>query len=99
MGIMEDRMYEAVNTSINPGDVVVLYLDGVNEAMDNRGRLFGVELLKQTLAVAPSDVGKIGESILDAVGRHAAGCTQSDDITLLCFGRTRALNRMVTMRQ
>jgi len=99
LGIMEDRMYEAVSTSINPGDVVVLYTDGVNEAMDNRGRLFGVELLKQSLATAPTEAGKAGESILDAVRRHTAGCTQSGDITLLCFGRTRALNSMVTMRQ
>jgi sigma-B regulation protein RsbU (phosphoserine phosphatase) len=88
LGIMEDGMYEAVSTSINPGDVVVLYTDGVNEAMDNAERLFGNELLKQTIATAPSEVGKVGESILDAVRRHAAGCTQSDDITLLCFGRT-----------
>jgi len=88
LGIMEDQMYEAVSTSLKPGDVVVLYTDGVNEAMDDRGRLFGIERLKQTLAAAPTEVGKAGESILDAVRRHAAGCTQSDDITLLCFGRT-----------
>jgi len=88
LGIMEDRMYEVVSTSINPGDVVVLYTDGVNEAMDNVGQLFGVERLKQSLATASTEVGKAGESILDAVRRHAAGCAQSDDITLLCFGRT-----------
>jgi sigma-B regulation protein RsbU (phosphoserine phosphatase) len=88
LGIVDDRQYEAVSTSINPGDVVVLYTDGVNEAMDTRGQLFGVELLKQTLATAPSEPGKVGESIRDAVGRHAAGRDQSDDITLLCFGRT-----------
>jgi len=77
-----------VSTSINPGDVVVLYTDGVNEAMDNAGRLFGVERLKQPIPTASTEVGTAGESILDAVRRHAAGCTQSDDITLLCFGRT-----------
>ncbi|MFI5457554.1 MAG: SpoIIE family protein phosphatase [Isosphaerales bacterium] len=60
----------------------------MNEALDNAGRLFGVERLEQALATAPSKVGKVGESILDAVRRHAAGCTQSDDITLVCFGRT-----------
>jgi serine phosphatase RsbU (regulator of sigma subunit) len=88
LGIVDDRLYEAVSTSINANDVVVLYTDGVNEAMDNAKQLFGVERLKQTLATAPSEVGKVGESILDAVRRHAAGRDQSDDITLLCFGRT-----------
>jgi hypothetical protein len=56
--------------------------------MDSRGQLFGVELLKQTLATAPSEIGNVGESIRDAVRCHAAGRDQSDDITLLCFVRT-----------
>jgi phosphoserine phosphatase RsbU/P len=88
LGIMEDRVYEAMITSVSPGDVVLLYTDGVTEALDNEGRLFGIELLKQTLATAPSEVEKVGESILNAVRHHVAGRTQSDDITLLCFGRT-----------
>ena len=90
LGIMEDQVYEAMITSINSGDVVLLYTDGVNEALDNEGRLFGIELLKQTLATAPTEVGKVGESILNAVRHHVAGRTQSDDITLLCFGRSSA---------
>jgi serine phosphatase RsbU (regulator of sigma subunit)/pSer/pThr/pTyr-binding forkhead associated (FHA) protein len=90
LGIVEERDYEPVKTSLNPGDVVVLHTDGVNEAMDNGGDLFGLENLMQTLANAPAEVVKVGESILDAVRRHAAGCPQSDDITLLCFGRTGA---------
>ncbi len=88
LGLMEEQAYEAVMTSINSGDVVLLYTDGVNEALDNEGRLFGIERLKQTLATAPTEAGKVGDSILDAVRRHVAGRTQSDDITLLCFGRT-----------
>ena len=88
LGIMEDQVYGAMITSINSGDVVLLYTDGVSEALDNEGRLFGIELLKQTLATAPVEVGKVGDSILDAVRRHVAGRTQSDDITLLCFGRS-----------
>ena len=88
LGIMEDHVYGAMISSVSPGDVVLLYTDGVNEALDNEGRLFGIERLKQTLATAPTEVGKVGESILNAVRHHVAGRTQSDDITLLCFGRT-----------
>ena len=43
LGIMEDQEYEAMITSINSGDVVLLYTDGVNEALDNEERLFGIE--------------------------------------------------------
>lgn len=88
LGIVEDQVYEALSTSMSRGDVVVLYTDGVSEALDNEGGLFDNERLTQTLAAAPSEVGKVGESILDAIRRHVGGCTQSDDITLLCLGRT-----------
>jgi serine phosphatase RsbU (regulator of sigma subunit) len=88
LGIMEDHVYEAATLSIGTGDVVVLYTDGVNEALDDQNRLFGFGNLEQSLAAAPAGVGKVGESILDAVRRHVGGRPQSDDITLLCFGRT-----------
>jgi serine phosphatase RsbU (regulator of sigma subunit) len=88
LGIVEDQVFEAVTASVSPGDAVLLYTDGVNEASDKEGRMLGIERLKQTLATAPSEVSKTGASILDAVRHHTAGCSQSDDITLLCFGRT-----------
>jgi len=87
LGIIDDQVYEVVTTSIGPGDVVILYTDGVNAALDNEGRLFGIDRLKQALAAAPSEVDKVGESILDAVRRHTAGRAQSDDIALVSFGR------------
>jgi serine phosphatase RsbU (regulator of sigma subunit) len=88
LGIMEDHQYEAVTASVSPGDVALLYTDGVNEALNKEGRLFGMKRLTETLANAPSGVAGVGQSILDAVRHHAAGCDQSDDITLLCFGPT-----------
>jgi serine phosphatase RsbU (regulator of sigma subunit) len=88
LGIMEDGVYEAVSTSVSPGDAVVLYTDGVNEAMDPAGHQFGFERLREALVQAPSSTSAVGEAILGAVWRHSAGCDQSDDITLLCFGRT-----------
>jgi serine phosphatase RsbU (regulator of sigma subunit) len=88
LGIIEDYVYEAVTASVSPGDVVLLYTDGVNEANDKEGQMLGIDRLKQTLATAPSEVAEVGDSILNAVCHHRAGCDQSDDITLLCFGPT-----------
>jgi sigma-B regulation protein RsbU (phosphoserine phosphatase) len=87
LGIDAGLSYEAVRTSIGAGDVVVLYTDGVNEAMNLEGRQFGFERLKAALAPAPGGVPAVGEAILGAVRRHAAGQAQSDDMTLVCFGR------------
>jgi serine phosphatase RsbU (regulator of sigma subunit) len=87
LGVSEGAGYGAVTSSIGPGDVVVLYTDGVSEAMSPGGRRFGVERLRRALASPPPGAGPAGEAIREAVRRHAAGRDQSDDITLLCFGR------------
>jgi sigma-B regulation protein RsbU (phosphoserine phosphatase) len=88
LGLLEGTAYVAARTPIGNGDVVVLYTDGVHEAMDNKSRQFGFERLREALIQAPRGAPGVGKAILDAVRRHAAGAEQSDDITLLCFGRT-----------
>jgi sigma-B regulation protein RsbU (phosphoserine phosphatase) len=87
LGVEEEEVYRPTTIPIGPGDVVVLYTDGVSEAMDVDGRLFGTQRLLETLAAAPPGAGPVGEAILGAVRRHAAGRDQFDDITLLSFGR------------
>jgi sigma-B regulation protein RsbU (phosphoserine phosphatase) len=89
LGMVEGCAYEAVCTSIGCGDVVVLYTDGVNEAMDAEGSQFGFELLREVVVHSPRSASAVGAAILDAVRRHAAGRDQSDDVTMLCFGRDR----------
>jgi sigma-B regulation protein RsbU (phosphoserine phosphatase) len=87
LGVIDGQTYEVAITPIGPGDVVVLYTDGVSEAMDDAGDQFGIERLKRSLAAADPCVSSVGVAILDAVRRHAGAQDQSDDITLLCFGR------------
>jgi serine phosphatase RsbU (regulator of sigma subunit)/pSer/pThr/pTyr-binding forkhead associated (FHA) protein len=88
LGVMDDVRYETVSTPLGPDDVVVLYTDGVTEAMSPDGRQLGIARLESTLRAAPRGAAKVGEAIREAVRRHAAGRDQYDDITLLCFGRT-----------
>jgi serine phosphatase RsbU (regulator of sigma subunit) len=87
LGITAGESYVPVQTPLDQGDVVVLYTDGINEAMDGDGRQFGVRRLQEVLASAPGGAPAIGEALLAAVRRHAAGEPPSDDMTLLCFGR------------
>jgi serine phosphatase RsbU (regulator of sigma subunit)/pSer/pThr/pTyr-binding forkhead associated (FHA) protein len=87
LGINEGAVYSASGVSIEPGDLVLLSTDGLIEAMDASGRCFGIDRVQQTFQGAPRGATKVGEAILRAVRRHASGCPQSDDITLLCFER------------
>ena len=53
LGVVEDQAYETITTKIGSGDVVVLYTDGVNEAMSPVGEQFGKGRLDRSLAAAP----------------------------------------------
>ncbi len=88
LGVNPDHIYESFSTDLDPGDVVVMFTDGVTEATDSRHRQFGPGAIRKTLADAPSAVSEVGEAILKAVRNHASGRPQSDDIALVCFGRT-----------
>jgi phosphoserine phosphatase RsbU/P len=87
LGVVRDHVYQSLSTDLGPGDVVVLFTDGVTDAIDPKHRPFGVESVRKTLARAPAEVQEVGEAILKAVRLHAAGRPLNDDIALVCFGR------------
>jgi serine phosphatase RsbU (regulator of sigma subunit) len=87
LAVLNTLEYRSASVDLAPGDVVVFYSDGINEALDPRAKLFGTEALMAALAAAPAGVAPAGQAILDAVRTHVANRTRSDDMTLLCFGR------------
>ncbi len=68
------------------GDTLFLYTDGVTEAMDTAGELFGMERTCEGLlrCLAPN-AQQTAHRMREAVRAHAAGAEQSDDITMLVF--------------
>jgi serine phosphatase RsbU (regulator of sigma subunit) len=83
-----DRPYESSTIPLAPGDVVVLYTDGISEARNQRGELYGIERISESLRTAPAEVPALGEALLADVRRFAEGRPPGDDLTLVCFGRT-----------
>lgn len=69
-----------------PGDVLVLYTDGVIEAGPPTAQ-FGVERLKDAVASAPPDAGAKGvlKHIADAVDEFVGEGVMGDDVTLICL--------------
>ena len=76
LGVVEDHAYETITTKIGSGDVVVLYTDGVNEAMSPVGEQFGKGRLDRSLAAAP-----LGASQSDRRFETPLGHTQSVGIS------------------
>jgi serine phosphatase RsbU (regulator of sigma subunit) len=83
-----DRPYEEVTVPLEPGDAWVLFTDGVTEARNPKKELYGKERLKAVVQRAPADVEKLGEALLADVHKFAEGARQSDDLTVVAFGRT-----------
>jgi serine phosphatase RsbU (regulator of sigma subunit)/pSer/pThr/pTyr-binding forkhead associated (FHA) protein len=87
LAVMGDQKYRAATVDLEPGDMVVLFTDGVNEAMDRQANLFGIASVMAALKAAPPCASAAGTAILDAVRAHVGSRTRSDDVTLICFGR------------
>ncbi len=87
LAVEENTVYRVETTTLAPGDVVILYTDGVSEAMDSHEHIFRFDRLSETVLAAGNGPEAVGEAIVKAVRMHSAGCDQSDDIGLVCFGR------------
>jgi len=83
LGILEDASWEQKAVELAPGDMLVLYTDGVTEAQDAGQQFFGRARL---LEVARANMGRSAQDVLDAlmaqVQRFAGQAPQFDDITL-----------------
>jgi serine phosphatase RsbU (regulator of sigma subunit) len=88
LAVERDYPYEATTVALGPGDVAILYTDGVTEAMDVDDRCLGMERLRAAALSAPPRAPAVGAAIVQAVHRHSAGRPPSDDVTLVCLGRT-----------
>jgi serine phosphatase RsbU (regulator of sigma subunit) len=90
VGIMEDYPYEVVRRVIAPGETVVIVTDGVDEAMNPNGDLYGKDRVRKFVSAAGSRAEELGKALLADVRKHANGRPQNDDITIMAFGRNSA---------
>ena len=85
LGFMPDYAYDTAEIVLAPGDALVLYTDGVNEAMNAAHELFSVDAIVTTLTGtdAGASAASVARSLLGAVRRFTGDTPQSDDITIL----------------
>jgi sigma-B regulation protein RsbU (phosphoserine phosphatase) len=88
LGMFPGQEYANETLELSPGESLVLYTDGVSEANDPSGALFGEERLQACLAQGAGwSAGETVDRVLGAVRSFAAGAPQSDDITILVLRR------------
>jgi sigma-B regulation protein RsbU (phosphoserine phosphatase) len=88
LGVVPDYPFEQHTVTIAPGDTVILYTDGVTEAMNGGGEQFGIERLQQVfIGSPPASPQDASRMIFDAVSAFAGDTPQSDDLTCLTLQR------------
>jgi phosphoserine phosphatase RsbU/P len=84
VGLVPEAEYTAVGLKLEPGDTLVLFSDGVTEAMDPAEQLFGVPRLKDVLTGhMQTPLEELQKIVLESVENFAHGASQADDLTLL----------------
>lgn len=86
LGIFEDVEFVDQVHKFTPGDTVVFYTDGVNEAANKNGEEYDYERFTAALRAntkAPPQV--LNREIVKDIRKFTAGAPQSDDITILCL--------------
>ena len=84
VGLVPEAQYTAACLKLEPGDTLVLFTDGVTEAMDPEDQFFGVPRLKRVLTGQPEcPLGQLQKCVLEAVENFTRGARQADDLTLL----------------
>ena len=89
LGLMPGISYEENEMSILPGDSVLLYSDGLVEAHDPGGEMFGTPRLRKLLTEPPTDAESLNWMLLEELERFTEEeGEQEDDITLLTLRRS-----------
>jgi sigma-B regulation protein RsbU (phosphoserine phosphatase) len=84
LGLIDATEYKEQSTQLERGDTVVVYTDGVTEALDSKGEFFTAGRILETLATVPmQSTSAILGGLVDALHGFVGDAPQSDDITVM----------------
>lgn len=88
LGFIPGEEFKCGTMQLNPGETLVLYTDGVTEAMNMNHELFGADAIERTLAEIPqsADSEAIINALLEGMRGFVGRAKQNDDITMLVIG-------------
>src|SRR5262249_16518569 len=92
VGWVAGHAYTAYPIELAPGDSLLVYNDGIEDAQPAKGERFTEEGVRRTVAAASKametvSARELGARIVHAVVTHAGNHPQFDDIAMVCFGR------------
>lgn len=86
LGAFEEAVYTNAEFALRPGDMAILYTDGVNEAQAKDASFYGIERFETVLRqLGNSDAAAAVTRVVSSVGVFAAGAPPADDLTVLAL--------------
>ena len=93
LGLMPGMSYEEKETVLDAGEAALFYSDGLVEAHDPKGEMFGFPRLQGLIAEHGKEERSLGDSLLEELYSFVGeGWEQEDDITLLTLRRSASLS-------
>ena len=86
LGMIPGTPYQQTAVQLEPGDLLLLYTDGVNESCDPGGEELGLDGLMQLAGALPTgSAAAAGEALVDAVARFRGSTPPADDETVVAL--------------
>ena len=98
LGVLPDTTYESEVFDLRPNDAVLMFTDGLVEAMNPHREMFGMQRLLQTVGDGSAHADTLMERVLAACRHHVADAPQFDDTTTVALsfdGREVSMARSV----
>jgi phosphoserine phosphatase RsbU/P len=84
LGLMDTARFEALDTTLPPGTVLVAFSDGVVEALDSEDEEFGLERVEALVAARQAGTAAdLCAALLGAVREHRGSRQNQDDVTVM----------------
>jgi serine phosphatase RsbU (regulator of sigma subunit)/signal transduction histidine kinase len=88
LGVKEDVSYQEEEIGFNPGDLLLIYSDGMCEAMNDSLEEFGKERLEEIVACQhEASADELLERVISGVQLYTRGVSQHDDMTIMIVKR------------
>jgi serine phosphatase RsbU (regulator of sigma subunit) len=87
VGMLSDSTYALGHTTLRPGDVLFTYTDGVVEARDTTGELFGMDRTMEVITKPGNTAEEMLGRVDEAMRHYVGSAQQTDDITMLAIRR------------
>ncbi|HOO55937.1 MAG TPA: SpoIIE family protein phosphatase [bacterium] len=86
LGMFNNVTYQEKSKSVQPGDKIILYTDGVTDCRNNKGEMFGFDRLRDLVLQNPdANTYRLTHFIVEALEDFAGQAPRQDDLTVLIF--------------